>query len=149
MARKGPVSVFGRDVDTREALEDNDAVRLFDSVWDNLLKEEVKNAPICSIDIVLERLFEKARSRVNKSAEHREFRVKSCLFIAQLPCYEECDELWLISSSNPDPRTLYIKFHTVPEREKFEKLAQRLGWDDQELGLQLVRDFMQKFDLQS
>jgi hypothetical protein len=144
LARKGPASVFGRDVDTREALSQPQAVALFDHIWADKLQREVEQAPKCSLESVLERLYESAKSRVKRSTEHREFRTANCLFIAQLPSPMECDELWFVSSSSADPRTLYVNFDTVLERDEFRLVASQHGWDEQELALELLRDFARK-----
>jgi hypothetical protein len=144
LAQKGPASVFGRDVDTRESLSRADAIALFDRIWNSTLEREVQQAPRCSTESVVERVFDKAKPRVKKSAEHREFRIANCLFIAQLPLPDECDELWFISSSSPDPRTLYVNFESVPERDEFRHVASQFGWDDQALALELLRDFVRK-----
>lgn len=104
----------------------------------------MQHAPKCSIESVFERLFESAKSRVEPEAEHREFRIANCLFIAQLPSATECDELWFVSSSSADPRTLYVKFDTVAEHDEFSVVASQRGWNEQELALELLRDFVRK-----
>ncbi|MBD2256666.1 hypothetical protein [Pseudanabaena sp. FACHB-2040] len=145
MARKGPSKVFGFDVDTRESLDSGQATEHFDKIWEDSLSSLVKHGLPCSPESVRMRLSESASGRVKDSCEHREIKVNGCLFIAQLRTSNECDELWYVSSSSPDPRTLYITFDTVVERKAFEKIADSLGLDDKELGLELVRDFMNKF----
>jgi hypothetical protein len=53
-------------------------------------------------------------------------------------------QLWRAQSSDLHPKTLFAKFPTVEQRVQFAKLAKHLGIDDGELGLALVRDFMDK-----
>jgi hypothetical protein len=75
-------------------------------------------------------------------AKHRYVRLANCSFIAQLTDPESCDQLWFILSSSGDPRSLFLKFATLAEKEKFEKMACELGWRPEDLGLKLVRDFL-------
>jgi len=144
LARKGPASVFGRDVDTRESLPPSDAIALFNRIWTNQVEREITYAPKCSIESVFERLFESAKPYVELDAEHREFRIANCLFIAQLRNATECDELWFVSSSSADPRTLYVKFNTVADHDEFSLVASQHGWNAHELALELLHDFVRK-----
>src|SRR4051794_33849099 len=49
LARKGPAKVFGKDVDAREQLSDDDAVAWFDRVWTASLQRAVQEASSCDI----------------------------------------------------------------------------------------------------
>lgn len=142
LARRGPAKVFGREVDQREALDDAAATSWFDRVWGNDLERPVRSGVVVDPESVLEKLPESAKSFFRRDAEHREFRISGCLFVAQLPQAGACDQLWFIPSTSGDPRTLYVNFDTVEEREQFARVASSLGWKDEDLGLQLARDFM-------
>jgi hypothetical protein len=142
LARRGPAKVFGREVDQREALGDAEAVSWFDRVWDNGLERSVRTGVDVDAESVLEKLPDPARPFFRRNAGHKEFRASGCLFIAQLPDAGSCDQLWFIPSTSGDPRTLYVNFDTMEEREQFARVASSIGWKDEELGLQLTRDFM-------
>lgn len=142
LARRGPAKVFGREVDRREVLEDGEAVSWFDQVWNNGLERSARSGVVVDAESVLEKLPDSARYYFRRNAEHREFRASGCLFVAQFPEAGICDQLWFIPSTSGDPRTLYVNFDTVEEREHFARVASSLGWKDEELGLQLVRDFV-------
>lgn len=143
LARKGPVKVFGKDVDKREALSDAKAIEWFDRLWDSTLCSAVRDASPCDIDFVRSKLPFNARGFISEMAKHREFTLAGCQFICQLPEEATCDQLWFIPSTSGDPRTLYVKFQTVPVKEAFDALAMKLGWKPEELGEKILLDFME------
>ena len=51
-------------------------------------------------------------------------------------------QLWRVKSSDEYPKTLFVNFASEEEREEFRQIADSLGWKDEALGLQLLRDFM-------
>lgn len=142
LARYGPAKIFGRDVDAREALGDSEAESRFDHIWVNGLERAARTGIAVEAESVLGKIPDSAKTYFKRSAEHREFVVSGCLFIAQLPKEGACDQLWFVPSTSGDPRTLYVNFDTVEEREQFGMIASNLGWKDEDLGLQLARDFM-------
>jgi hypothetical protein len=142
LAQRGPAKVFGKDVDRREHLEIADALRWFQRIWDGKIEPALGRGTAIDADSVLNKVPEQSRAWVNLAADHKEFWVSGCLFIAQLPEPQSCDQLWYISSTSGDPRTLYVKFPSVAERESFHEMAAKLGWNDEALGLKLVRDLM-------
>ncbi|MDY0170179.1 MAG: hypothetical protein RBS80_26785 [Thermoguttaceae bacterium] len=143
LARKGPAKVFGRDVDTREALSDPDAVDWFDRIWESSLRRAVEQASPCDSDFVRSKVPHYAQSFIDESARHREFTFANCLFICQLPNSRTCDQLWFIPSASADPRTLYVRFAKVPIKEAFDELAAKLAWKPEELGEKILLDFME------
>lgn len=64
-------------------------------------------------------------------------------FIAQIEG-SDLTQLWKISSGDDFPRTLWVEFESAEVKQEFEALAADLGWVDRELGLALIRDFMDK-----
>jgi len=147
LAKFGPAKVFGREeVDKREQLSDTEAVAWFDRVWRTRFVSAMDRAQHCELESVLAKVPTASHIFISREAEHRELLVANCLFIAQLVDSDSCDQLWFIPSTSGDPRTLYVKFDTIEERRKFENIAQQLGWKDNELGLQLIRDFVAKID---
>ena len=80
--------------------------------------------------------------------EQRQFRYQEMDFIVQLKQTseneQELTQLWKIQSGDDHPKTLWVTFDSVEERQEFAAVAHGLGWDDEELGLELLRDFMRK-----
>lgn len=143
LARRGPAKVFGKDVDKREALSEADAIKWFDDLWDSTLCRAVSFADPCDIDFVRAKVPSNAQNFISDAAKHREFTLFGCLFICQLPDLTTCDQLWFIPSTSGDPRTLYVKFKTVPTKEDFDKLAGKLDWKPEELAEKILLDFME------
>ncbi len=144
LARKGPAKVFGKDVDTRERLTDSQAIDWFNKVWKSSLQQAVEQASPCDIDFVRSKVPPYAQTYIDPKARHREFTLAYCFFICQLPDPQTCDQLWFIPSASGDPRTLYVRFRTVPVKEAFDKLARNLGWEKpEELGEKILLDFME------
>jgi len=144
LARKGPTKVFGMDVDAREHLTNDEAVAWFDRIWDSHLQRAVENASPCDIDFVRSKVPHYSQNFIDNAARHREFTLANCFFICQLPDLQTCDQLWFIPSASPDPRTLYVKFESVPVKEAFDELARSLGWaKPEELGEKILLDFLE------
>jgi len=144
LARKGPAKVFGKDVDAREELSDDEAVSWFDDVWKASLQHAVERASSCEIDFVRSKVPHYAQTFINAEAQHREFTLANCFFICQLIDAKTCDQLWFIPSASADPRTLYVKFESVPVKEAFDEMARKLGWPKpEELGEKVLLDFME------
>jgi hypothetical protein len=144
LARKGPSKVFGKDVDARERLIDDDAIKWFDKIWKATLQAAVEQASPCDIDFVRSKVPHYAQGFIDAKARHREFTLANCFFICQLRDEQTGDQLWFIPSVSGDPRTLYVRFQTVPIKEAFDEIAKRLGWQKpEELGEKILLDFME------
>lgn len=147
LARFGYHPLFGKDVDTREKMSDEEALHRFDRVWERELRDALLKAERCDPEDALRKLHEKEKPYFDKTQEHREFICRDGLFVAQLKSLPsemyELTQLWFIRSSNVDPRTLFIKFGTMPERNQFRELAEQLGWEDYNLGKQILLDFLE------
>lgn len=144
LAKRGPAKVFGRDVDRRENLSDIEAVEWFDRLWASNLQKAVEQASECDLEFVRSKVPYYAQSYIDDAATHREFTLSQCLFICQLAGPYTCNQLWFIPSTSGDPRTLYVKFGSVPAKESFDSTARRLGWaQSEELALKLLSDFME------
>ena len=150
LARWGPAKIFGMDVDRREKFNDGEAIVRFDKVWEENLESAVRQASRCDIEFVRTKVAHRAQNFINATAAHREFTLASCLFICQLTDEWTCDQLWFIPSTSGDPRTLYVKFETVPIKEEFDATARRLGWGKPgDLAEKILRDFMESVNRQS
>lgn len=151
LARKGPNKLFGDDIDERQALGELAAIKLFDEVWQRKLERLVSTANISDSEEAYARLTQNKQQFFNFEQEHRDFRAKelNAEFIVQLAEKGgddyELTQLWRVSSSDTHPKTLFVSFETVEEREQFRQIAANLGIHDQQLGLQLCKDFMEKF----
>ena len=144
LARKGPAKSFGKDVDRREKLKDAEAVEWFDGIWKATLEIAVRGASPCDLEFVRSKVPHYAQNFISGSAKHREFTLAYCQFICQLTDERTCDQLWFIPSTSGHPRTLYVKFDTVPIKEEFDATARRLGWEKpEELAEKILLDFME------
>jgi hypothetical protein len=144
LARKGPAKVFGKDVDARERLSDQEAISWFYRVWSSSIQRAIQDASLCDLEFVRSKVPYYAKNFIEPDACHKEFTYANCFFICQLPDPQRCNQLWFIPSSSADPRTLYVKFESVPIREAFDEVAQKLGWEKaEELGEKVLLDFME------
>lgn len=146
-ARYGYNRLFGADVVQRRALKDDEAVTLFDSVWGDVLSHAVNKAEVISYEEACGLPREKDRSYVDRTQEHRRFRVRDGLHVAQLRQLDdgslELTNLWFISSSNPDPRTLFVTFATLDIRREFEDHALKNGMEGKEWGETLLLTWLE------
>jgi len=146
MAKSGANKLFEVDYDVRKNMDSQQLVELFDRVWRGGLKRMVSNAGVIPSEEATRRLLDKYHSFVDPSQEHRSFHYSKAEFIAQLqPCENnqyKLTQLWRVASSDTYPKTLFVTFSSVEERERFTALAESLGIVDEELGLRLIRNFM-------
>lgn len=145
LARWGPNKLFGDDVDHRQGMSDDDLEERFDTVWHSMLQGLVQAAEVCTSEEVPGRLTKKQQRYFDGSQTHKSFRHGGAEFVVQLETVcdgERLSQLWRVSSSDTHPKTLFVNFATVEEREHFRDLAEKLGWQDEHLGLELVRSFM-------
>lgn len=155
IAKWGANKLFGDPDKRKNEMSDEQLIKLFDSVWDGILKSAVISADNCDSNEAYERISVKERNFFDFGQEHRQFRLKdlNVEFIAQLESLPDSEQsltqLWRISSTDINPKTLYVTFETVEERKRFKELANSLGWHDENLGLNLVLDFMAKFPKKS
>jgi hypothetical protein len=151
-ARYGYNPIFGMDVDKRERLTDSQAVDLFDSVWEKALRAAIENAETCMLEHAQHKLKNNEKSFLDSKQEQREFVLKDGVFIAQLREQRdsmelEVTQLWFVRSSNPDPRTLYVRFDTQSQRERFREFAKSKGFhEDRDLGKLLLMHLMDNPD---
>lgn len=145
-AKYGYNKVFGNDVDTRKSMTEPQLIERFDQVWERVLLAAVQKADICDAENARRKLKPDQQGFVDDEQEQREFWLEEGLFVAQLLPQDnqesELTQLWFVRSSNVDPRTLFITFETVAERERFREIASQLGWQDSDLGEKLLTDFM-------
>jgi len=146
IAKSGANKLFEVDYDTRKKMTDSQLIDLFDRVWLDKVQRLVINAEVYEFEEVGRRLLDKYHTFIDPQQEHRGFYYRKAEFISQLMPQNngqyKLTQLWRVASSDEHPKTLFVNFSTVEERNTFSSLAQSLGIDDEELGLKLVRNFM-------
>jgi hypothetical protein len=149
IARIGPVRTFG-NYDIRNKLNDTELAKLFDEKWELGLQQAVENSLPCEFDVAQSRLQGKQKEWVDPDQEQRQFRFQSMDFIVQFDQQSgdgrELTQLWKVQSGDDHPKTLWVTFDTVAERKRFRAIADHLRKHDEAFGLEIVRDFMAKFD---
>lgn len=149
IARIGPVRTFG-DFDSRKKLNSTQLATLFDEKWDAGLSQAIERSLPCEFDVAQSRLQGKQKEFVDPNQEQRQFRFQSMDFIVQLDNQskkpKELTQLWKVQSGDDHPKTLWVTFDTVAERKRFKAIADFLRKNDDALGLEIIRDFMAKFD---
>jgi hypothetical protein len=147
IVKYGPVRTFG-DYDKRQRMGEEELVAVFDQAWAAGLQGAVGRSHPCTIEVARPKLKENFRAFLDPRQEQRQFRYQEMDFIVQLKklsdSEQELTQLWKIQSGDDHPKTLWVTFDTVEERKEFAAVARDLGWDDEELGLELLRDFMKK-----
>jgi hypothetical protein len=132
-------------------MDDEQLVALFDRAWDAGLERAVaRESLLCEFEVARVRLKVEQRKFLNAKEEQRQFRYQEMEFIVQLKptgkSGKELTQLWKVQSGDDYPKTIFVTFGTVEERQRFKDIADRLGWQDEELALSILRDFMAKFD---
>ncbi len=145
VAKFGANKLFGVDYDERQKMINEQLTELFDRVGQGKIEQLVQGGKVCEYEEVARRLKENQKKYLDSQQKHRSFRHQNAEFIVQLQSQNDqykLTQLWLVNSSDEYPKTLFINFSSVEERERFRKLAKSLRIDDEELGLRLVRNFM-------
>jgi hypothetical protein len=149
IAKSGPVRTFG-DYDKRKQMDDPQLTELFDHAWATGLDEAVSRSLPCDLEVARIRLKGRQQEFLRVDEEQRQFRHQEMEFIVQLrPAGEsgkELTQLWKVQSGDDYPKTIFVTFQTVEERQRFRDIAMELGWHDEQLALSLLRDFMAKLD---
>jgi hypothetical protein len=147
IVKYGPVRTFG-DYDKRQRMNEGEMISVFDQAWNAGLHGVVSRSHPCTIEVARPKLKENFRSFLDPRQEQRQFRYQEMDFIVQLKqtseSEQEITQLWKIQSGDDHPKTLWVTFDSVEDRQEFAAVAHGLGWDDEELGLELLRDFMRK-----
>ena len=149
IAKSGPVRTFG-DYDKRKQMTDEQLVEVCDHAWAAGLENAVARSLPCEFEVARARLKGRQQEFLNIHQEQRQFRYQEMEFIVQMTPSEEgsseLTQLWKVQSGDDHPKTLFVTFPKVEERRRFAAVATELGWGDEQLGLALVRDFMEKLD---
>ena len=107
----------------------------------------MRNAEVISYEEARGLPREKDRSWVDRTQEHRRFRILDGLHVAQLRQLDndtlELTNLWFIASSNPDRRTVFVTFATLDIRREFEDQAIQHGMEGQAWGEKLLLDWLE------
>ncbi len=141
----GDARVFGEDSDVRRKLADEAAIARFGELWLSTLAPEVEKAPEITREQAEELLEEKFKSYVAAGYAYRQFLLHNVPFVVRITANGHCDQLWALGAHRDNTR-LCVYFETIADRERFEAIARRLGWQSKVLGLSLLMDFMKKFN---
>ena len=113
IAKFGANKLFEVDYNTRQRMDNQQLIELFDRVWLNELRRLVLNAEVIEPEEVSRRLLDKHSSYVDPQQEHRSFRYRRAEFIAQPEPYNngqyKLTQLWRVASSDNYPKTLFIR----------------------------------------
>ena len=149
IAKSGPVRTFG-DYDKRKQMNGEELVALFDHAWATGLEGAMSRSLPCDFEVARARLKGRQQEFLDADEEQRQFRHQEMEFIAQLrpsgAVGKELTQLWKVQSGDDYPKTIFVTFETVEERQRFRDIATKLGWHDEQLALSILRDFMAKFD---
>lgn len=149
IARIGPVRTFG-DYDARKAMTDTEISAVFDNAWEGGLHNAVARSLPCEYEVAHARLKGRQQEFLDSRDEQRQFRFQDMEFIAQLrligSATKELTQLWKVQSGDDYPKTIFVTFATVQERQRFKTIAETLHLLDEQLAVSLLRDFMAKFD---
>lgn len=139
----------------RKELTETELMQLFDNVWQNHIQQPLEKSLPCDEATAKERLGVKQIEYLRPDQEKREFYLQHKLlnFIAQLKPLDkeeyELTQLWLITSSDSNPKGLYIEFEDTSKKEDFKNVAESLGYaDSSKLALKLIRDFIETVTLE-
>jgi hypothetical protein len=147
IAKSGPVRTFG-DYDKRKQMNGEELVTLFDHAWATGLERAMERSLPCEFEVARARLKGRQQEFLDADEEQRQFRHQEMEFIAQWKPLDgsgkELTQLWKVQSGDDYPKTIFVTFETVEERQQFRETAITLGWDDEQLALSLLRDFMAK-----
>lgn len=144
LARHGANKLYDVDYDERQTMTDPELVGLFDGMWSRGVESLVETGEECSAEEASRRLPDNCHRFIDATQSQRSFRYKKAEFIAQVRTGDGSStltQLWRVVSSDTHPKTIFLTFDSVEEREDFAELAESLGWGDEELGLRLLRDF--------
>lgn len=106
---------------------------------------------LCEYEAARIRLKGKQLEFLRENQEQRQFSFQNMDFILQRrkTSTDDCMELtqfWKTQSGDDHPKTIWVTFDSVEERQKFRECANELGWHDETLALSLLRDFMDKLE---
>ncbi|AKG20812.1 hypothetical protein [Calothrix sp. 336/3] len=146
IAKIGANKLFDVEYETRQKMSNLELIEVFERAWEKVLENRVNNAEIISSEEVARRLLDKYHGFIDPQQEHRSFHYLKAEFIAQLIKTDsntyKLTQIWRVASSDTYPKTLFISFSSVEERNRFDELARSLQYTDEELGLLLIRNFM-------
>lgn len=140
--RPGRYHVFGTDFERRDSMTDEEAVRRFDQTWNSCIINAITSGDVVEYEDAIGLIAENSRNFCYQDQEHRKFRLEGTVFVAQLRRVGDGyshNQMWPVPAKNYDTRTLSVTFQTQNERDEWNRLAARLGYDPEDLGLRTLR----------
>lgn len=144
----GDARVFGEDAAERRRMNAGQVQDRFAQVWRDVLEPEVRMAPLTSLDEARELLDGKSLRYALPGHQYRQISIDSALFLVRLNIEAGqdgvCDQLWALGAHR-DPTRLCVYFEAAETKARFDAIARKLDWKPQDLALQLLVDFVEKF----
>lgn len=137
--------VFGTDFEERDNMTDQEAIARFDKVWSEQLSGVILSGDVISHEDAMGLISEKSRTFCSSNQQHRRFRAAGTVFVAQVDTHASPwrnTQLWAVPAKNWDTRTLFVTFETQEERDRWQQLAIRRRKQPEELGLEVLLQFM-------
>lgn len=141
----GDARVFGEDSDVRRKLSEEECIERFGQVWTEKLAGEVEQAPQITREEAEELLEEKFKSFATAGYKYRQFSLHHVPFVARVTMGGCCDQLWALGAHRDNTR-LCMHFDTIRDKQRFDSIARRFGWEPKVLALRLCTDFIQKVE---
>ena len=141
----GDARIFGEDSDVRRKLPDAECIERFATVWETTLAPEVAQAPEITQEEAKELLEEKFKPFATAGYKYRQFLLHQVPFVCRVTIGGVCDQLWALGAHRDNTR-LCMHFNTIKDKERFDAIAKRFGWEPKVLALRLCTDFMQKIE---
>jgi hypothetical protein len=146
--RPGRYHLFGTDFEARDNMPDEQAIRRFDEVWDAKIKDSLLTGDPIEYEEALGLIGEAARAYCRRNQEQRKFRLAETVFVAQLEKRSDGfshNQLWAVAARNYDTRSLFVTFPTQDDRSEWNRLATRLGFRPEDLGVRVLLGFLNTF----
>lgn len=129
--KKGKNHVFGTDFAARKSMSRTAAEELFDKTWEERIKPAIVNGLLVDANNLRLRVPDTNHSYINTGSEHREFNLSGSNWIAQIT-NDANDQLWIIPNKAYDTRSITATFNTQSQKDEFDRLAAKHGFDPQE-----------------
>jgi hypothetical protein len=146
IAKSGAQQLFGIDYNTRQSMNNQELIEMFDLVWCIEIEQLILDGYHCKYEEILKYLTQEYQQLIDPDQEFRRFRYRKTDFIAQLKLNNQgkycLTQLLKINSLDIHSQKLEINFSSFEEKELFQSLATNLKMDEQVVGLKLVRLFM-------
>lgn len=144
----GDSRVFGEDAAERRKMGPRQVSERFAQVWQDLLEPAIRLAPVIPFEEARELLEGRSLEYALPGYQYRQISIDLAIFLVRLNSGAGqdgvCDQLWSLGAHR-DPTRLCVHFDAAETKNRFETIARNLHWKPQDLALQLLVDFLEKF----